>query len=253
MKHLAFTFLLSFFLFTIHSFGQNLNHEIGLSVGATSMQTDYKERANDFVGSYRNVGFVVGASYYLSFSPSAVRWNDRTVFLKNHFRLKLDANYIQNTFAHRGRSIYANSNLVDAAKMAAMEGSTKIYNFGGHIEYLIFDSYYDRKFEPYLVGGLYYTIYDPEVESKLGDWKDNPTLLPEEYLNGGIHLDQAITQSFAFGAGSRYNVGNLTLFFELKAQRFMSDEVEGLNPQTGDNKTKDWLSSAQFGVIFKIH
>lgn len=250
MKHL--TLILSL-LFITTSFSQNFNHEIGVSAGAISMQTDYKERKNDFAASYRNVGFVTGVAYYFSFASSGNRWNDRTVFLKNHFRLKLDANYMQNNFIHRGESIYTNSNPIDAVEMAAMQGNTKIYNFGVHIEYLILDSFYESKFEPYLAGGFYYVIYDPELESKLGDWRDNPTFLPEEYLNGGVHLDISKTQSFAFGIGSRYNLGNFTMFFEVKAQRFMSDELEGLNPQVGENKNKDWLSSAQMGIIFKLH
>jgi len=250
MKKLFFIIFLISITFNVLS--QDFNHEIGVSLGAVSIQSDYKERDNDLVGAYRNVGFITGVSYYLSFNSDYKRWNDKTVFLKNHFRLKLDANYTQNKFVHRGKSIDLNYN-AEAVKMASMKGSTKIYSFGAHVEYLIFDSYYDKKFEPYLVAGFYYNIYDPEIETELGDWKDNPNLLPTEFLNEANNVELSNSPSFSFGVGSRYNVGNVTLFFEIKAQKFMSDTIEGLDPQTGENKNKDWLSSAQVGIVFKLN
>ena len=90
MKKLFFINFLIFFTFNV--FSQDFNHEIGISLGAVSIQSDYKERDNDLVGAYRNVGFITGVSYYLSFNSDYKKWNDKTVFLKNHFRLKLDAN-----------------------------------------------------------------------------------------------------------------------------------------------------------------
>ena len=137
--------------------------------------------------------------------------------------------------------------------MAAMKGSTKIYSFGAHVEYLIFDSYYDKKFEPYLVAGFHYNIYDPEIETELGDWEDDPNLLPTDFLDEGNNVGLSHSPSFSFGVGTRYNVGNISLFLEMKTQRFLSDTIEGLNPQTGENKNKDWLSLAQVGVVFKLN
>ena len=250
MKTTIFTTLIIIFMFTISVYSQNFKHELGLSVGVMSMQTDYGERGH-FASSYGNIGFGVGAAYYLSFDEYRVRWNDKTTFLKNHFRLKIGASYMKDNFIHRGK--YIESNSVSSLKMAAMRGSTKILNIGGQIEYYIFDFMSDKKLEPYLSGGLYYVFYDPELESELGNWRDDPNLIPSVYQNGSIQLQKDKTQSFSFGAGTRYNSGDLTMIFDFRWQKFLSDNVDGLNPLLGANKFRDWLLFAQVGVVFKIN
>ncbi len=243
---LFFVFLSSFL-----SYSQNYNHEFGVSIGAVSIQSDYGERG-DFASSYGNVGFGVGLNYYFSFDNSYSRWNAHTSDLQNHFRLKLGASYMQDHFIHRGR--YIESLSVTAIKMAAMRGSTKIYNFGGQIEYAIFDFMDERKLEPYLAIGLYYVFYDPDLTSELGDWKDNPSLIPTVYQNGSIHLEKDKTQSFSFGFGSRYAIGESTkMVFDFRWQKFLTNNIDGLDPQLGANKFRDWLLYAQVGVVFKVN
>ncbi len=252
MKHFIYISLLIFYS---NLFSQNFNHEIGVSAGAFSMQSDYKERTSDFVGQYRNVGYTAGLSYYISFDETLRGWREKTQFLKNHFRVKIEANYMQVELSHRGKSIYENTNPIDAKKMRAMIGNTKIYNIGGTLEYLLLDAYYDRKFEPYLAVGIYYTAYDADVKSELGDWKNDSSLIPNQYLtgNGSLKLNPSVTQSFSVGVGSRYNLRNATLVFDFKGQKFLSDDVDGLDPQSGENKNRDWVTIAQLGVVFKIN
>lgn len=239
-------------IFSITSiFSQNYNHEIGISLGAVSIQSDYGERG-DFASSYGNVGFGVGLNYYFSFDGAYTRWNYKSNFLKNHFRLKLGVSYMQDNFRHRGK--YIEGLGVMAIKMAAMRGSTKIYNFGGQLEYAIFDFMDDKKFEPYLSGGIYYVFYDPDLTSELGDWRDNPSVLPPVYLNGSIHLQKDKTQSFSFGFGSRYAAGKSTkMIFDFRWQKFLTNNIDGIDPQIGANKFRDWLLFAQVGVVFKLN
>lgn len=250
MKSLFSLIIFSLFLSFNFGYSQVLKHEIGISISAVSIQSDYGEKG-DFASTYGNIGFGAGLSYYVSFGEYQKRWNDKTDFLKSHFRAKLETNYIQSNFIHRGNRIEVATE--DAIKSAALTGSTKIYNFGGQLEYTFFEITEENKFEPYLAIGGYYVLYDPELTSKLGDWKDNPSLLPTDYQNGGIHLQKDKTQSITFGLGTRYRINNFTMMYEVKWQRFLTDNIDGFAPLTGSNKSQDWLFMIQIGAIFKLN
>jgi len=248
MKKLFFIIFLIFITFNISS--QDFNHEIGVSLGAVSIQSDYGERG-DFGSSYGNIGFGASLAYFISFNESYGRWNAKSAFLKEHFRFKLDASYMNVNFVHRGK--YIESNDITAVKMAAMRGNTKIYNFGGQIEYSIFSFMDDRDFEPYIAMGMYYVLYDPDLTSELGDWRDNPSYIPDVYQNGSIHLQKDKTQSITFGAGTRYRFNNFTMVFDFRWQKFLTNNIDGLDPQLGANKYRDWLLFAQVGAVFKLN
>ena len=251
MKSLFFIVFYLSLVWTGFLFSQNLNHEVSVSIGAVSIQSDYGERG-DFASSYGNVGFGVGLNYYISFNEYRHRWNDRSSNLKNHFRLKLGASYMQDNFRHRGS--YIESLDATALKMIAMKGSTKIYNLGGQLEYSIFDFMDERTLEPYVSVGLYYVFYDPDLQSDLGDWRDNPSLIPTVYQNGSIHLQKDKTQSFSFGFGTRYHIKkNFNMLFDFRWQKFLTNNIDGLDPQIGANKFRDWLLFAQVGVVFKLN
>lgn len=239
-------FILFFIFLFFNSYSQFLKHEVGVSLGATSMQTDYGRR-NDFESAYGNVGFGASLFYYLSFDEVRVKWNDRSTFMKNHFKLKLEANYMKDNFVHKGNYKHL------SPKMAAMKGSTKLYNLGGQIEYFIFDFIDQRMIEPYFYAGMHYVIYDPELETVLGDWRDKPSLIPTAYLNGGINMEQNKTQSISFGLGTRFTPNKLTFVFDLRWQKFQTDNIEGLSPMISANKYRDWLFYAQAGMVFRLN
>jgi hypothetical protein len=250
MKSLFLLIFFSLFLSFNVGYGQVLKHEIGVSVGAVSIQSDYGE-SGDFASTYGNIGFGAGLAYFVSFGEYQKRWNDKTDFLKSHFRAKLEASYLQSNFIHKGKRIEVITE--DAVKSAALTGSTKIYNFGGQLEYTFFGITEENKFEPYMAIGGYYALYNPELTSSLGDWKDNPSLLPNDYLNGSIHLQKDSTQSITFGLGTRYKINNFTMLYEIKWQRFLTDNIDGFAPLNGSNKSKDWLFMAQIGAVFKLN
>jgi len=250
MKHLFSLIIFSLFLSFNFGYSQVFNHEFGVSIGAISIQSDYGESGN-FASTYGNIGFGAGLAYFVSFGEYQKRWNDKTDFLKSHFRAKLETSYLQSNFIHRGKRIEVITE--DAVKSAALKGSTKIINFGGQLEYTFFEMTEDNNFAPFLSIGGYYVLYDPELTSELGDWKDNPSLLPNDYLNGSVHLQKDSTQSITFGAGTRLKINNFTMVFDLKWQRFLTDNIDGFAPLNGSNKSKDWLFLAQIGAVFKLN
>jgi len=247
MKLTRYSILFSLFIFTLNSSSQGLQHEVGVILGSTSMQTDYGQRG-DFASTYGNVGFGIGGVYYLSFGERLRRWNDRASYMKDHLRLKAEVSYMSTNLVHRG--VYAERSV----RMAAMQGSTKIINIGGQLEFSIFNFSDLRVLEPYISAGFYFVNYNPDLESTLGDWRNDPSVLPSVYLNDGLFMKKDKTQSFSFGLGTRYSKSeNMSFIFDWRWQRFLTDNLEGLDPKLGANKFNDWLLFFNAGVVYKFN
>ncbi len=228
-----------------------MNHELGISVGAVSMQTDYGQRGH-FPSSYANIGIGAGIIYYLGYDVRRIKWNDRLSYMKNHLKLKVEFSYMSDNFIHRGDYIKGHS--ANAIKLAAMKGSTKIFNIGGQLEFYLFELSDFRKWEPYISGGFYHVNFNPDLETSLGDWRDNPSLLPDFYLDGGIFLENSNTQAFSFGGGTKItNSDNFSFVIDMRWQRFLSNKVDGLDPNLSANKYREWLFYFNVGAVFKLN
>ncbi len=233
------------------SYAQNLISEFGVFTGATSMQTDYGERGH-FGSSYANVGFGIGGVYYLSFNNYKIIWHDRTTYLKEHFRLRIELSYMKTNLIHRGK--YTQGNTIFTKKYNAMRGTSAIFNYGTQIEYTMFNMSDGKSLNPYLSIGFLGNINTPKLESKLGDIKSSPYLIPTVY-NGGVFLNRNNTTSFIVSAGTRINPKNkkATYLIDFRWQRFNSDTVEGLIPRISANKFNDWLLFIHIGYVFRIN
>ncbi len=251
MRLIKLKLIIAVFIISIYATnGQDLNHEIGIFAGVISMQTDYGQR-KDFSSSYGNVGFGVGAAYYVSFNEVYGRWNDRSTYMKSHVRLKLEFSYMSNSFKHHGE--YTKGTSLETVKYNAMQGSTKLLNYGAQFEYLIYKNYDLRKWEPYVSAGLFMVNYNAALKSSLGDISQDASLLPNVYGANSVFLNKDKTQSFSFGGGSRYNLDNFTMTFDFRWQRFLSDTVDGLKPKIPANKYNDWLLFFNVGAVFKLN
>lgn len=235
---ISFLFLIN----TTHS--QTLKHEVGGIIGSTMFQGDYGQRSN-FGSSIANVGFGIGAVYYLSFSEGRGNWYQSSSYMKNHFRFRGEFSYMSTKFRHHGD--------VSNIKMLAMEGSTKMVNIGGQVEFTIFSNEDDRVWKPFLSTGIFHTNYNPDLKSDLGDWRNDPSLLPAAYLNDGIYLKKDKTQAFVFGGGTRYELKNFDLVFEMRWQRFLNGTVDGIDPKLSANKYRDWLAFINIGAVFQLN
>lgn len=244
MKKYSFTLILVIFCSTL--FSQQLKHEIGISAGLISMQTDYGERGH-LPSSVANIGFGIGGSYYLSFDENRNRWSERTTWLKDHLRGKLELSYMGAGLKHRGKYVENEGLLKETS------GSTKMLNVGGMLEINFFPSSDFRSWKPYASIGGIYSMVTPEFESTLGDIEDNPSLVPNAYRNG-LYLEKDNASAFVIGAGSRYVKNNGTIFLvDFRWQRYFSDKVEGLVPQISANKHNDWLFYLNVGMVFRIN
>ena len=64
------------------------SHEVGFISGLASFTTDYGQRYNFSSNVGGNVGMGVGLIYYLNFTDYRYRWNQRTNYFTEHFRIR---------------------------------------------------------------------------------------------------------------------------------------------------------------------
>ncbi len=252
MKNFYFAFLLLINMF--FSFAQKGNsvllHEVGIISGPVSMQTDFGER-HHFPSSVLNIGYGVGLVYYISYNPNRIYWNDRTTYLKNHSKLRLEASYMSDNLIQRGR--YIESNSYQALLLKGIVSKAKLYNFGFQYQFSLFSATADKNLQPYFSMGGTFTIYKPEVKSLLGDIEQDATLIPSAYQNS-IFNDVGNTPSITLGTGTTYFINdNVKLLADLRWQRFVKDDVEGLTPKISANKYNDWLFFLNFGIVFSLN
>ncbi len=243
MKNIKLIILISSILF-ITRINAQASHELGIVVGPTLLQTDYFVD----IGSVGTGGALV---YYFSFqNDKAKRWNDRTNYFNEHFRARLEFSYMKTKLVNKNN---INGNSPGALLFRALTGSTKLMNFGGQLEFNLISSDRNKKLEPYFSLGGYLTIHDADLESAFGDIETNPNLLPSSY-QGGTRLEKDTARSFAIGGGTRYAINdNLKMVFDFRWQRFLSDDIEGLDPQVSANKFNDYLSFFNAGLIFNLN
>ena len=168
MKFIYKIFLLVLFIPLSNSYSQlDLSHEIGVSFGPITMQTDYGERHH--LPSSTATSFGVAFAHYLSFYGSNYNWRNGASFFSDHFKLRTEVSYyFNNNLEHKGQYVEQSDSFAD--KLKAMKGSTKIFNVGTQLEYyfnnledygLLFND--SNKFAPYISAGFHYNSFDPEV------------------------------------------------------------------------------------------
>ena len=79
------------------------SHEIGLISGSASFTTDYGERNHLKSNVAGNVGPGFGAVYYLNFTDYRYRWNQRTNYWAEHFRVRAELSYMSAKLDHFGQ------------------------------------------------------------------------------------------------------------------------------------------------------
>jgi len=261
MKFLYKIFLLLLLIPLSNSYAQlDLSHEVGVSFGPVTMQTDYGERHH--LPSSMATSFGVSVAHYLSFYGSNYNWRNGASFFSDHFKLKTEISFYTNTnLEHKGQ--YAEQTGPFGDQIRAMKGSTKVLNIGTQLEYyfknledygLLFND--DNKFAPYVSAGVHYNSFDPEVSSDLGNYITNPSVLPLPWqdVDNSIFVEKDNTFSLSFSAGTRYKMNNFDLFVDARWQYFLSDKIDGLDAPSdlSGSKFNDTLIYFSIGAIFDL-
>ena len=237
---------------------QHFTHDVGFHAGAVIMQTDYGV-SNDFLSSYGNSTIALSFTHTLHFFNKDPRWNaDHPIW--SYLALRSELNFItSNQLRHYGKFTEGPTDLAD--QLSAMTGETSIINVGFQLEYYLkclkefIYPWSDIKWNPYVLAGLQFSMFNNELNSTLGDWRQDITVLPQKWrVPGAIDIGRGSTLATTFGAGTRYKFNSKIDFnLQLNLQYFFSDAIDGLQADVIENKTNEWLINFQFGVIYHLN
>ena len=237
---------------------QHFTHDIGFHAGTATIQTDYGIRDN-FLSSYGNSAISISATHTLHFFNKDPRWNaDHKLW--SYLALRSEINIITNAnFQHYGRFVNQDTDL--GRELRAMTGTTSITSVGFQLEYYIKclkDFVYpwsDIKWNPYILAGIQYSRFKNTLNSTLGDWEQDITVLPDKWrVPGALDVGPGSTFAGTFGAGIRYKfTSKIDFNAQLNWQFFLSDAVDGLQANVIENKNNEWLINFQVGVIYHLN
>ncbi|SDX98613.1 hypothetical protein SAMN05444411_11356 [Lutibacter oricola] len=238
------------------------SHEIGIISGAASFTTDYGQRDHFTSNVGGNVGSGIGLIYYLNFTDYRYRWNQRTSYFAEHFRLRGELSYMSAKLDHFGKYVHESQTSLEADKLRAMHGSTYLINLGAQLEFHIVDIVdfgsrrMDLKWSPYLSAGFMVDFYNPALRSDMGDWESDINLIYEKWRGPGeINIDPSITGSATLGIGTRRKLGDYSdILIESRWQYFFSNNIDGLNSKNEpSNKYNDWLVWLHVGYVYYLN
>lgn len=255
------TTIICCFFIAITSAQDKSSHEIGFITGSASFTTDYGQRYDFQSNVGGNVGPGLGIIYYINFTDYRYRWNQRTNYWSEHFRIRTEFSYMTAELDHFG--IYAETDSYAGEQLRAMHGKTQLFNLGAQLEFHIVDivDFGSRriprlKFSPYLSLGLMADFYNPDLESDLGDWREDPSVLyPKWAVPGTVDTSAGFTGSLTGGIGTRFKIGEYSdILLESRWQYFFSNWVDGLNAKDDPaNKYNDWLLWVHVGYVYYLN
>ena len=251
------------------------SHEIGFITGSASFTTDYGQRNNFMANVGGNVGPGFGLVYYLNFTDYRYRWNQRTDYFAEHFRLRGEISYMSAKLEHFG--IYAQEQSPAGEQLRAMHGKTSIFNVGAQLEFHIVDivdfgsrRIHDLQWSPYASAGVFVDFYNPSISSSydpvtklntpglVSNWQDPGILYPKWDNNlfpNSSSDKRGTTLSATLGLGTRHKLGEYSdVLIEARWQYFFSNWVDGLNArQDPANKYNDWLLWVHVGYVYYLN
>ena len=249
--------ILFLLLIAIPSKAQHLNHDVGLFVGIAVPQTDYHQ-AKDPLSKFSNTGKSISLTHYLQFYNKSTRWN-ADGFFTNHIMLKSELNFVSKPkLRNSGKYTEGNGNL--AQILRAMKGSFSVISLGIQAEYYFKDlkeymhPYSYMKWNPYVTFGFQYAMYNNTLTSDLGDWTNDPMILPSIFNNpNDLAIGSGGIATVVFGGGVRYKLSkSIDLAGNFICQHFLSDAVDGLQSSSPKNKNNDYFAHAQIGIIYHL-
>ncbi len=231
--------------------------DIGINMGAISIQSDYGERGDIKSNLTGNVGYTTSLVLYKNFYGRTNSWNSRTNWLEEHIKLKAEVSYFKTTLNHYGA--YVERPSTGATLLKAMHGTSSVINFGLVVEHHFlnlssFSTYRnEHRFSPYFSFGGMFGISNATVTSDLGDYTTNPSLMISAYQENAIYTEKLMVGSAVFGLGTRIKISDRSDFvLDARWQGYFSDKVDGLKPELDANKYFDWTSAMTAGLVIYL-
>ena len=247
-----------FFLIVTLGLQAQIGHsfDVGISIGAVSIQSDYGERDDIKSGLTGNVGFGTSLTLYKNFYDKAsIKWYTREQWFKEHFKLKATISYHTIKLNHFGAYVENESD----QRLQKMSGTGSVVSLDGGVEFHLLDlsgfSGHNgrRLLSPYVnISGLL-GISNATVSSTLGNYEEDITVFIPAYQHNSIYTDTYNVGGLAFGGGTRLKIGNYTeINIESQWKTFFSDKIDGLKPRLEANKYTDWTFSLLVGIVYEL-
>jgi opacity protein-like surface antigen len=250
-----FIVILSVIVFNISSsISQNTPQGLGVQVGNSIIHSDYGEGNSSDVNAL-SVS-LTHSLYFFGISS----WRKQNT-LNHHIALRSELNFVSNIkLSHKGEYVNGNGNL--STQLRAMTGSFKITNIGfqGEIylknlkEFIYYNNQYGTNLNPYLLAGIQFSIFKNSLNSTLGDWTQDSSVLPEKWRDpSDTSVGRGTSFSSTFGLGTRYKLNNeIDLNAQFKWQFFFSDNLDGLRSNSPENEDNEWSTVFQIGFIYNL-
>jgi hypothetical protein len=250
-----FIVILSVIVFNISSsISQNTPQGLGVQIGNSIIHSDYGEGNSSDVNAL-SVS-LTHSLYFFGISS----WRKQNT-LNHHISLRSELNFVSNIkLSHKGEYVNGNGNL--ATQLRAMTGSFKITNIGfqGEIylknlkEFIYYNNQYGTNLNPYLLAGIQFSIFKNSLNSTLGDWTQDSSVLPEKWRDPTeTSVGRGTSFSSTFGLGTRYKLNNeIDLNAQFKWQFFFSDNLDGLRSNSPENEDNEWSTVFQIGFIYNL-
>jgi opacity protein-like surface antigen len=250
-----FIVIISVIVFNISSsISQNTPQGLGVQVGNSIIHSDYGEGHSSDVNALS-----VSLSHSLYFFGIS-SWRKQNT-LNHHIALRSELNFVSNIkLSHKGEYVNGNGNL--STQLRAMTGSFKITNIGfqGEIylknlkEFIYYNNQYGTNLNPYLLAGIQFSIFKNSLNSTLGDWTQDSSVLPEKWRDpSDTSVGRGTSFSSTFGLGTRYKLNNeIDLNAQFKWQFFFSDNLDGLRSNSPENEDNEWSTVFQIGFIYNL-
>ena len=166
-KHLPNFFAVLLFFFFLHSRAQtSVSHELGVSFGIASFQTDMGLSSEFAAANQASLSF--GLSHYLKFFGSQYNWRSGSSYFSEHFKMKAEFSYINNSKIEHENLDQVGPNFRET--MERMTGAVTMYKGGLSLEYYFveledYSSFFrsSGQVNPFVGLGLQYTHATPDI------------------------------------------------------------------------------------------
>jgi len=252
MKKLLFLF----FFYVIATSAQNtLIDEWEANIGYINVQGDFGERSV-FSSTLPNSGAVFGAKVYFNLLDP---YRGAGRYFK--FPLGLNVGFTNLSYSKAYEDYPPSASL---EKLKAINGQLFFANLNVGAEYHltdlrsfnVFTSNFFSKFDPYVGLGAGVSFYNVDIESDLGNYERDPSILPVP-LQGRVFSGPGIEPFVNLEIGLRYQFStDLLLNISNKWNYYLlSDRVDGIQPKENmvDNRSNDWFFYPTLGVVIFIY
>lgn len=272
MKKL-FLFISFILLFITNSYAQRhfiYQHEVGANIGISNSQTDFLAKG-PFDGKATINGFAIEGNHYLHILPRRYGSNDilKHLVLKTSLSINV-SNFDNSSFGTENALLnnppnYTYQTTPNEVLLGRLSSKTTLISIDNNIQYYFkdvirflhkYNKYRSKsKTNPFIsIGlGINYlnatTNYDNEalINNAGGDG------YPDNYGNNSIKDQSTVVISGNFGFGARYKASKkYDLVGQIGFKYFLSDWIDGVNPDIESNVINDFNTVISVGLIYHL-